>query len=102
MANRLSGVLLAGVTGIVAALAGLGLGRSEADDSRRAEVRVGIDEGDIRGADNLALQAAVDQVAALGGGTVHIAPGRYTMRNALRLRDHVRILGVKGETVLVA
>jgi parallel beta-helix repeat protein len=73
-----------------------------AEGQRGAEIRVGIDEGDIRGPDNRALQAAVDQVAALGGGTVHVGPGRYAMRNALRLRDRVRIRGVPGRTVLVA
>jgi parallel beta-helix repeat protein len=67
-----------------------------------ADYRVGIDEGDIRGNDNRALQAAVDYVAGLGGGTVHIGPGRYQMRNALVLRDKVRIVGVPGKTVLVA
>jgi parallel beta-helix repeat protein len=68
----------------------------------RAAIRVGIDKGDIRGADHRALQAAVDYVAGLGGGTVHIGPGRYQMRAALRLRDGVRIVGVPGETVLAA
>src|SRR5262245_46786224 len=67
-----------------------------------AEVRVGIDSGDLRGADQRALQAAVDYVAGLGGGTVHIGPGRYEMRNALTLRDNVRVVGVPGKTVLAA
>jgi polygalacturonase len=67
-----------------------------------AEVRVGIDAGDIRGVDHRALQAAVDYVAGLGGGTVHIGPGRYVMRNALKLRDSVHIIGVPGQSVLVA
>jgi parallel beta-helix repeat protein len=67
-----------------------------------AEIRVGIDDGDLRGADHRALQAAVDYVAALGGGTVYIGPGRYEMRNALTLRDNVRVVGVPGQTVLVA
>src|SRR5256885_12919442 len=67
-----------------------------------ATIRVGIDDGDLRGADHRALQAAVDYVAGLGGGTVHIGPGRYLMRNALKLRDNVRIVGVPGQTVLVA
>src|SRR5205809_4898551 len=67
-----------------------------------AEIRVGIDDGDLRGNDQRALQAAVDYVAGLGGGTVHIGPGRYLMRNALILRDHVRIVGVPGQTVLAA
>lgn len=66
-----------------------------------AEFRVGIDAGDIRGNDHRALQAAVDYVGSLGGGTVAIGPGRYTMRNALTLRDNVRIVGVPGKTVLV-
>jgi hypothetical protein len=63
---------------------------------------VGVNEGDFRGADNRALQAAVDYVAGLGGGTVRIGPGRYQMRNALMLRDHVRIVGVPGKTILAA
>src|SRR5438552_17631307 len=68
----------------------------------RAEVRAGIDQGDFRGDDQRALQAAVDYVAGLGGGTVHIGPGRYQMRNALTLRDNVRVVGVPGKTILVA
>jgi hypothetical protein len=68
----------------------------------RAEVRVGIQEGDIRGEDHRALQAAVDYVAGLGGGTVYIGPGRYHMRNALILRDNVRVVGVEGKTILAA
>jgi len=67
-----------------------------------AEVRVGIDEGDLRGSDQRVLQSAVDYIAGLGGGTVHIGPGRYLMRNALALRDNVCIVGVPGKTVLAA
>jgi parallel beta-helix repeat protein len=68
----------------------------------RAEIQVGIDSGDLRGGDHRALQAAVDYVAGLGGGTVHIGPGRYEMRNALVLRSNVRIIGEPGKTVLAA
>lgn len=68
--------------------------------SGAAEVRVGIDAGDLRGTDHRALQAAVDYVAGLGGGTVHVGPGRYEMRNALTLRDNVRVVGTPGRTVL--
>jgi parallel beta-helix repeat protein len=70
--------------------------------ARPAEIRVGIEEGDLRGTDHRALQAAVDYVAGLGGGTVRIGPGQYVMRNALILRDHVHIVGVPGKTVLAA
>src|SRR5262249_41577029 len=65
-------------------------------------VRVGIDEGDMRGADQRVLQAAVDYVASLGGGTVSIGPGRYSLRNAVTLRPRVNIQGDPGHTILVA
>ena len=91
---------------LLIATALMGTGRAAgpllAKDSQPAEIRVGIDQGDIRGADNRALQAAVDSLAALGGGTVRIGPGRYHMRNALTLRDNVNIVGVPGKTVLAA
>src|SRR5205807_6550771 len=67
-----------------------------------AEVHVGQGEGDIRGSDHRALQAAVDYIAGLGGGTVFIGAGRYQMRNALTLRDNVRVVGVPGKTILAA
>jgi hypothetical protein len=70
--------------------------------SGKAEIRVGIESGDLRGSDHRALQAAVDYVAQLGGGTVHIGPGRYLMRNALHLRSGVDVVGTPGETVLAA
>jgi parallel beta-helix repeat protein len=72
------------------------------DEPARIEIQVGVDAGDIKGCDNRALQAAVDHVASMGGGTMRIGPGRYEMRNALRLRDNVRIVGVPGETILAA
>src|SRR5262249_9558156 len=57
------------------------------------------DDGDIRGGDQRAIQAAIDYVANLGGGTVRVGPGRYTLRNAVTLRNHVRIIGTPGKTV---
>jgi parallel beta-helix repeat protein len=95
----------------VTALVGLCLvawgGAAPADEPQtvpiqRAEVRVGINAGDLQGNDQRALQAAVDYVAQLGGGTVRIGPGRYLMRNALRLRDGVNVSGTPGETILAA
>src|SRR5262249_31777127 len=68
----------------------------------RAEVRVGTDAGDFRGDDQRALQAAVDYIAGLGGGTVRIGPGRYRMRNALALRSNVKLIGEPGKTILAA
>jgi parallel beta-helix repeat protein len=82
-----------------------GLPASQADTPKvasGAEIWVGLDQGDFRGKDQRALQATVDYVAGLGGGTVHIGPGRYQMRNALTLRDHVHLAGTPGKTILVA
>src|SRR5437868_2371786 len=91
---------------IATIMTGLGVGTiglsQPATTATGAEIRVAIDQGDLRGGDQRALQAAVDHVAGLGGGTVHIGPGRYPMRNALTLRDHVRIVGEPGKTILVA
>lgn len=66
------------------------------------EITVGQDEGNIRGNDHRALQAAVDYVANLGGGVVRVGPGRYTMRNALFLRNGVHVTGTHGKTILAA
>jgi hypothetical protein len=65
-------------------------------------VRVGQrpGEGDLCGTDNCVLQAAVDQVAQLGGGIVEIGPGTYEMRDSLHLRSHVTVRGSGPETVL--
>src|SRR2546426_1010476 len=66
----------------------------------RARITVGIKTGNIIGADNRALQAAVDYVASLGGGTVEIGPGEYFMRDSLHLRPHVTVRGKPNQTVL--
>jgi len=47
------------------------------------------------------LQQAIDSVARYGGGTVRIGPGRYQLRDALRLASGVRVVGEPGKTVLV-
>jgi hypothetical protein len=63
-------------------------------------ISVGCENADIVGSDNRALQAAVDYVAALGGGTVEVGPGEYLMRDSLHLRSHVTVRGTPGQTVL--
>jgi parallel beta-helix repeat protein len=63
-------------------------------------VTVGRHSADIVGADNRALQAAVDYVAGLGGGTVEIGEGEYLMRDSLHLRSQVTVRGVKDKTIL--
>jgi hypothetical protein len=68
--------------------------------SERPTVRVGHRDADIVGTDHRALQAAVDYVAALGGGLVEIGAGEYLMGDALYLRSHVTVRGRKDKTIL--
>jgi parallel beta-helix repeat protein len=63
-------------------------------------LRVGKTDADLTGDDNHVLQAAVDYIAGLGGGTVEIGAGEYLMRDSLHLRPHVTVRGVKDKTIL--
>lgn len=63
-------------------------------------IRVGLAEADLIGNDNRALQAAVDYIAGLGGGTVQIGPGEYRMNDSLHLRPNVSVRGTAGKTIL--
>lgn len=56
--------------------------------------------GDLQGGDDKVLQAGVDYLHRLGGGTLHVGPGTYIMHNALYLQPHVRVRGAGDETVL--
>lgn len=64
-------------------------------------IHVGSMSGDIVGADNRALQAAVDYVGALGGGTVDVGEGVYLMRDSIHLRSNVTLRGQGEKTVLL-
>jgi len=63
-------------------------------------ITVGLKDADIIGSDNRALQAAVDYVAGLGGGTVIICPGTYLMKDSLHLRSNVNLIGQGDDTIL--
>jgi parallel beta-helix repeat protein len=65
------------------------------------EIVVGPAGAEGQDADQRILQDAIDRMAGIGGGTVRIAAGRYVLRAALTLRDHVRIVGAADKTVLV-
>jgi hypothetical protein len=73
----------------------------EPEWASRLEVRVGNSGADINGENQQAIQAAVDYVARLGGGTVRILKGTYRLRNAVYLQSHVRIIGEGPDTVLI-
>jgi hypothetical protein len=67
----------------------------------RLTLTVGTHKGDLVGADEKVIQAAVDSVARLGGGTVRLGPGTFRLRNAVYLASKVRLAGSGADTVLV-
>ena len=72
------------------------------DWAERLTVTVGPgEEATLRGSTDKTLQAAVDYVARLGGGTVKILAGTYKLRNAVYLASHVRLVGEGEKTVLI-
>ncbi len=74
--------------------------RHEPDWTERLTVRVGIREGDMSGNDDKVIQAALDYVARLGGGTVQVLPGTYTLRNAVFLPSGVRLCGSGADSII--
>ena len=64
-------------------------------------ITVGPKQADLRGSSEKVIQAAVDYIAGWGGGTVHILPGTYRMRNSVSLRSGVRIIGSGQDSVLI-
>jgi parallel beta-helix repeat protein len=66
----------------------------------KPRITVGLRAAEIIGSDNRALQAAVDYVAGLGGGTVEIGAGQFEMRDSLHLRSHVTVQGQGSATIL--
>lgn len=68
--------------------------------SERLTITVGPRDADITGTSQKAVQAAVDYVARLGGGTVKLLPGEYRLRNAVTLAAKVRLLGSGLDTIL--
>jgi polygalacturonase len=63
-------------------------------------ITVGKGNADITGGDSRALQAAVDYIAGLGGGTVQISEGQYVVYDSLHLRSNVTVRGEKDKTIL--
>jgi len=75
--------------------------RIEPDWAERLTITVGPAKADLVGGDHRVLQAAVDYVAGLGGGSVKILPGSYRLRNAVYMRSNVRIVGAGEKSVLI-
>lgn len=102
------GVLLAGAAAhgeerpeVTAPRATSGDDAVEPDWEERLTISVGPKQADLVGETERVLQAAVDYVARLGGGTVRIMPGTYRLRNAVYLRSGVRLLGSGLESVII-
>ena len=96
-----AGVLAAGLVvaaGCAPGSAAGGGGAAQPEQARRVEMSktVTVGEAPYTGTTNAAIQKAVDDVAAAGGGTVIVPAGTYAMDDALHLRSHVRVVGRPG------
>lgn len=74
--------------------------RFEPDWDEQLTITVGNKKADLVGHGDRVIQAAVDTVARLGGGTVQLLPGTWTLRNAVHLPSNLRLRGSGPETVL--
>lgn len=72
----------------------------EPDWKEKLTITVGPANADIQGKSDKAIQAAVDYVARLGGGTVEVLPGSYDLRSSIFLSSNVRVKGSGKETIL--
>lgn len=75
--------------------------RVEPDWKDRLTLTVGPNKADIVGSDHRAIQAAIDYVTRLGGGTVKLLPGTFKLRNAVYLASHLRLIGSGDDTILI-
>ncbi len=82
-------LLLAGLSILAVACSHQGMKR----EPGMMTVTVGPANADVIGTDNIAIQKAVDRVAAAGGGTVLIKAGTYTLANSVRMASHITLRG---------
>jgi len=73
---------------------------AEPDWNERVTVTIGPKKADLVGSTDRVLQAAVDYVGRLGGGTVRVLPGTYHMRNSVFLHSKIRLIGSGTDSVL--
>ncbi len=67
----------------------------------RRPVTVGAAEADVIGTDNVAIQKAIDRVAAAGGGTVLVKAGTYTLADSVRLASRITLRGEGPEKTIL-
>jgi hypothetical protein len=61
---------------------------------------VGQTEGDLQGDGDKIIQAGIEYLHRLGGGTLKILPGVYNLHNAIYLRPNITLKGSGEETIL--
>jgi hypothetical protein len=61
---------------------------------------VGRREGDLKGDDDKIIQAGIEYLHRLGGGTLHVLPGVYNLKNAIYLRPNITLKGSGEQTIL--
>ena len=61
---------------------------------------VGQAGGDLRGDDDKVIQAGIEYLHRLGGGTLEVLPGVYNLRNAIYLRPNITLKGSGEKTIL--
>jgi hypothetical protein len=65
-----------------------------------SELTVGQREGDLNGNDDKIIQAGIEYLHRLGGGTLHVLPGVYNLKNAIYLRPNITLKGSGEQTIL--
>jgi hypothetical protein len=73
---------------------------TEPDWNQRLTITVGPEKADLVGATDRVIQAGVDYVARLGGGTVRVLPGTYRLRNSVFLQSKIRLVGSGEDSIL--
>ena len=74
--------------------------RHEPDWDERLTITVGPENADLVGTNDKVLQAGVDYIARIGGGTVQVLPGTYTLRNAIHLPSGIRLRGSGTDSII--
>ena len=69
-------------------------------DRRDLVLTIGQTRGDLQGKDDKVIQAGVEYLNRLGGGTLCILPGVYNLQNAIYLRPNITLKGAGEKTVL--
>ncbi len=69
-------------------------------DRQGPVLTVGQAEGDLQGKDDKTIQAGMEYLHRLGGGTLRLLPGVYELHNSIYLRPHIILQGSGAATVL--